>query len=47
MAARSALNLSYQDRTPETGKPQKLLTVKGQDLIGLPVKASAFIMGGR
>ncbi|GAB4822876.1 hypothetical protein N2152v2_009922 [Parachlorella kessleri] len=47
MAARSALNLSYQDRTPETGKPHKLLTVKGQDLIGLPVKASRCGAGGR
>lgn len=38
MAERSALNLSYQDRMPATGKPERLLTVRGTDLLGLPVK---------
>lgn len=28
-----------QDRMPETGKPGKLLDLKGSDLLGLPVKA--------
>lgn len=37
MAARAARNLSYQDRLPETGKPERLLTLTGQDLIGLPL----------
>ena len=27
-----------QDRTPVTGKPEKLLDLKGTDLLGLPVK---------
>jgi leucyl-tRNA synthetase len=39
MTERSALNLSYQDRMPETGKPEKLLDLKGSDLLGLPVKS--------
>lgn len=38
MAERAALNLSYQDRMPTTGEPERLLTVKGNDLLGLPVK---------
>ncbi|KAK9806349.1 hypothetical protein WJX72_010942 [[Myrmecia] bisecta] len=39
MTQRSALNLSYQDRMPETGKPELLLELTGQDLIGTPLKA--------
>ncbi|KAL4433681.1 hypothetical protein ABPG75_000122 [Micractinium tetrahymenae] len=39
MTERSALNLSYQDRTPVTGKPEKLLDLKGTDLLGLPVRS--------
>lgn len=38
MAERAALNLSYQDKMPVTGRPELLLTVKGTDLLGLPVK---------
>ncbi|KAL4854122.1 Leucine--tRNA ligase [Chlorella vulgaris] len=34
MTDRSALNLSYQDRMPETGRPHKLLELKGFDLLG-------------
>lgn len=39
MTERSALNLSYQDRMPVTGKPEKLLDLKGTDLLGLPIKS--------
>mmetsp|Transcript_29049 Transcript_29049/g.72774 ORF Transcript_29049/g.72774 Transcript_29049/m.72774 type:complete len:889 (+) Transcript_29049:1024-3690(+) len=39
MAERSALNLSYQDLTPETGKPECLMTMTGQDLMGVPLTA--------
>eukprot|EP00879_Flechtneria_rotunda_P018430 GHRR01019333.1.p1 GENE.GHRR01019333.1~~GHRR01019333.1.p1 ORF type:complete len:538 (+),score=194.02 GHRR01019333.1:1032-2645(+) len=39
MTFRSALNLSYQERTPTRGTPECLLEVTGQDLIGLPVSA--------
>jgi leucyl-tRNA synthetase len=39
MTDRSALNLSYQDRMPVTGKPEKLMDLKGTDLLGLPVKS--------
>lgn len=39
MTDRSALNLSYQDRMPETGKPEKLMDLKGSDLLGLPVQS--------
>ena len=38
MSMRAALNLSYQDRLPETGKPNVLLEIKGKDLIGVPLK---------
>lgn len=38
MTHRSALNLSYQDRTPVAGQPECLLTCTGQDLIGTPLK---------
>ena len=37
MTARAARNLSYQDRMPVTGRPELLLQLKGQDLIGLPL----------
>ena len=36
---RAALNLSYQDRMPETGRPEKLLHLKGHDLLGLPIES--------
>ena len=39
MTARSALNLSWQDRLPPTGAPECLLPLKGQDLIGVPLQA--------
>eukprot|EP00955_Chlamydomonas_euryale_P086267 364201-Chlamydomonas_euryale.AAC.2 len=37
MAARAALNLSYQEKTPVAGQPECLLELKGQDLIGTPL----------
>ena len=37
MAARAARNLSYQDRLPETGQATLLLSLKGQDLMGVPL----------
>eukprot|EP00884_Botryococcus_braunii_P021860 jgi/Botrbrau1/8358/Bobra.0046s0019.1 len=39
MTPRSARNLSYQDRMPETGNPELLLNLTGQDLIGVPLEA--------
>lgn len=36
---RSALNMSYQDLTPEFGKPNKLATIMGERLLGCAVKA--------
>eukprot|EP00887_Chlorella_sp_A99_P004074 scaffold11.g4074.t1 len=39
MTDRAALNLSYQDRMPVTGQPAKLLSLKGTDLLGLPLKS--------
>ncbi|WPT12113.1 Leucine--tRNA ligase, cytoplasmic [Picochlorum sp. SENEW3] len=39
MSERSALNLSYQDRMPETGKPELVLSIKGSDLFGLPLSS--------
>lgn len=39
MTERSALNLSYQDKMPETGKPELVLSVKGSDLLGLPLSS--------
>lgn len=39
MTERSALNLSYQDRMPVTGHPEKLMSLKGTDLLGLPVSS--------
>jgi leucyl-tRNA synthetase len=35
----SARNLSYQDKTPEFGKPNCILNVTGHDLMGVPVKS--------
>ena len=40
MTARSARNLSFQDRLPHPGKPELLLALTGQDLIGVPLKVS-------
>ncbi|KAG2497803.1 hypothetical protein HYH03_004074 [Edaphochlamys debaryana] len=34
---RAALNLSFQERTPERGQPECLLELTGQDLIGTPL----------
>ena len=39
MTARSALNLSYQDRMPKTWEPELVLSVKGSDLLGLPLSS--------
>mmetsp|Transcript_17368 Transcript_17368/g.48365 ORF Transcript_17368/g.48365 Transcript_17368/m.48365 type:complete len:1080 (-) Transcript_17368:364-3603(-) len=39
MAERSALNLSYQDMMPTTGRPECILEVVGQDLMGVPLSA--------
>ena len=39
LTARAARNLSWQDRLPPTGAPERLLALKGQDLIGVPLKA--------
>ncbi len=39
MTARSALNLSYQERTPKRGEPECVLELTGQDLMGAPVAA--------
>eukprot|EP00195_Chlamydomonas_chlamydogama_P014672 CAMPEP_0202900896 /NCGR_PEP_ID=MMETSP1392-20130828/12094_1 /ASSEMBLY_ACC=CAM_ASM_000868 /TAXON_ID=225041 /ORGANISM="Chlamydomonas chlamydogama, Strain SAG 11-48b" /LENGTH=1103 /DNA_ID=CAMNT_0049587353 /DNA_START=121 /DNA_END=3432 /DNA_ORIENTATION=- len=39
MTERSALNLSYQEKTPVRGQPECLLELTGQDLIGTPVKS--------
>jgi leucyl-tRNA synthetase len=41
MTARSSRNLSFQDRMPVEGHPEQLLELNGQDLIGVPLKASA------
>ncbi|QDZ20137.1 leucine--tRNA ligase [Chloropicon primus] len=35
----AARNLSYQDQTPEFGKPKCVLNVKGHDLMGVPLKS--------
>ncbi|KAG1663339.1 hypothetical protein FOA52_004101 [Chlamydomonas sp. UWO 241] len=40
LAARAALNLSYQEKLPETGKVEVLLEMKGQDLMGVPLSSS-------
>ena len=39
MTGRSALNLSYQDRMPKTGEPELILSIKGSDLLGLPLSS--------
>eukprot|EP00882_Tetradesmus_deserticola_P006429 GHRQ01006765.1.p1 GENE.GHRQ01006765.1~~GHRQ01006765.1.p1 ORF type:complete len:1052 (+),score=503.60 GHRQ01006765.1:66-3221(+) len=39
MTYRSALNLSYQERTPKRGEPECLLELTGQDLMGVPLSA--------
>lgn len=36
---RSALNLAYQECTKEDKKIEKICDIKGQNLIGLPLKA--------
>ena len=46
MTARSARNLSFQDRTPATGAPELLLSLAGQDLIGVPLKVSSLASAG-
>jgi len=38
---RSARNLSYQDKLPVEGDAEELLQLKGQDLIGVPLKVSS------
>lgn len=38
MACSSARNLSYQDKLPVEGHAEELLQLKGQDLIGVPLK---------
>ena len=38
LTERSALNLSYQEKTPIRGQPELLLSLTGQDLIGIPVR---------
>lgn len=43
MTPRSARNLSYQDRLPETGKPELLLSLTGQDLIGVPLEVRSLL----
>lgn len=40
MTERSARNLSWQDRMPTTGQPERLLQLQGQDLIGTPLEVS-------
>ena len=41
MTARAARNLSWQDRLPPAGAPERLLALKGQDLIGVPLQVRA------
>lgn len=38
-SARAALNMSFQDMTTTRGAPQCLLTLKGQQVIGMPLSA--------
>ena len=40
LTARSARNLAYQDKLPKQGEAELLLSLKGQDLIGVPLKVS-------
>ena len=44
MTARAARNLSWQDRLPPTGAPERLLALKGQDLIGVPLKVHSWLL---
>ncbi len=46
MTERSARNLSWQDRLPPTGAPERLLALTGQDLIGVPLRVRAAPRGG-
>ena len=43
MTERSARNLSWQEKMPETGKPHNLLQLTGQDLIGTPLQVSCYM----
>ena len=38
LTGRSARNLAFQDKTPNPGQAELLLPLKGQDLIGIPLK---------
>lgn len=38
LTARSARNLAYQDKLPQQGQAELLLSLQGQDLIGVPLK---------
>ena len=38
LTARSARNLAFQDKLPKQGEAELLLLLKGQDLIGVPLK---------
>ena len=38
LTERAALNLSYQEKTPLRGQPELLVSLTGQDLIGVPVR---------
>lgn len=38
MTERSARNLSYQERLPVTGEPERVMTLTGHDLIGTPIR---------
>ena len=44
MCERAALNLSYQEKFEEEGKPKCLLTFKGQALIGCAVKSPRAVL---
>lgn len=43
MTARAARNLAFQDKTPVPGQAELLLTLKGQDLIGVPLKVGKIL----
>lgn len=40
MSARAARNLAFQDGLASGGEPVPLLTVKGRDLMGVPLKVT-------
>ena len=40
VTARAARNMAFQDALPQEGRAEQLLALKGQDLIGLPLKVS-------